>query len=186
MPSISAGWKAAVTTITSAVTTAPTTVPSCRPACDGARIPSPHRPTSFPSAVSDTSPREGSQLNTSPFLPMGTQVSPRPSGVTPPERLCAQPSQAVKEKQEPPPSQVKAWCGAEEGQEQGVWGLGSPGLADGWRAGLSVVSRDEAEGARGCCHQTVRCQVPWAEGTTWLETLWPSRRVWDTAACPET
>ena len=130
--------------------TAPTTVPRCSPgSVTGQGAPSPHHPTSCPFASSATSPspREGSRPNITPVFPMGTRVSPRSSVVAP---LSAFGGSAIlrlwKEKREPPHQVTKAWCGAEGGQEQGVWEPGCPGLVDGWQVGPSVVSRHEVEG----------------------------------------
>ena len=165
--------------ITSKCTTAPTTAPHCSPGfVTGQGAPSPHRPTSFPSASSATSPspREGSQLNISPFFPMGTRVSPRPSGVTP---LSAFSGSAIpglwKEKRESPHQAAKAGCWAEGGQEQGIWGLWLP------RTGRWVVDwpfyGQQRRSRRGekMLSSDSEMSVPRAEGTTWLETLWPSQ-----------
>lgn len=165
--------------ITSKCTTAPTTVPRCSPGfVTGQGAPSPHRPTSFPSASSATSPspREGSQLNISPFFPMGTRVSPRPSGVTP---LSAFSGSAIpglwKEKREPPHQAAKAWCWAEGGQEQGIWGLWLPRTGR-WVVGWPFYGqqRRSRRGEKMLSSES-EMSVPRAEGTTWLETLWPSQ-----------
>ena len=85
---VSAGLKAAVTTIILKCLTALTTVPLCSPGfVMGQGAPSPRRPTSCPFASSAmaASRREGSRLNTTPDFSMGAQVSPRPSGWGPSE-----------------------------------------------------------------------------------------------------